>query len=76
LAHKDEKVVNVLLEQMSSVEERCDGYREEITHIVVEILQAERQHDFVKSNVVQKIGDFVSRVGQYYSTNMPKGASR
>jgi hypothetical protein len=66
MAYKDEKVVTIILEQLAGVEERCPGYRQEVCQILSEILQAERQNQFAKTNIVQKVGDLVGRVGTYY----------
>lgn len=65
MAYKDEKVVTIILEQVAQVEERCPGYREEVQIALAEIIQAERQHQFARSNIVSKIGDLVGRVGTY-----------
>jgi len=73
VAHKDEKIIGIIIEQIAKVDERCPGYREEVTNIVAEILQAERQNQFARFNVVQKVGDLVSRVGQYYNARQEGG---
>jgi hypothetical protein len=65
MAYKDEKVVTIILEQVAVVEERCDGYREEVQTALAEIIQVERQHQFARTNIVSKIGDLVGRVGTY-----------
>ncbi len=72
MAYKDERVVQIILEEVESLDERCDGYREEIREAVAEILQAERGHRFVKTNVVAKIGDLVGRVGTYLDKQTEK----
>ncbi|MDK3075505.1 hypothetical protein QO034_20730 [Sedimentitalea sp. JM2-8] len=65
MAYKDEKIVRVLLEEASSIDERCDGYREELTSALADIVQKERAHLFQRSNIVVEIGDIVSRVGTF-----------
>lgn len=65
MAYKDEKVVTIILEQVGAVEERCPGYREEVQTALAEIIQAERQHQFARTNIVSKVGDLVGRVGTY-----------
>jgi hypothetical protein len=65
MAYKDEKVATIILEQVAQVEERCPGYREEVQIALAEIIQAERQHQFARTNIVSKIGDLVGRVGTY-----------
>lgn len=65
MAYKDEKVVTIIMEQAAGVEERCSGYREEVQLALAEIIQAERQHQFARTNIVSKVGDLVGRVGTY-----------
>lgn len=65
MAYKDEKIVRVLLDEATSVEERCDGYRAELTEAVAEIVQLERAHLFQRTNIVVDIGDIVSRVSTF-----------
>lgn len=65
MAFKDEKVVGILLEEAEAAEERCPGYRDEISHAVADIMAAERQHRFIKSNINEKVGDIVGRVGVF-----------
>lgn len=72
MAYKDERIVQIILEEVEGLDERCDGYREEIREAVTEILQAERAHRFVKTNVVARIGDLVGRVGTYLDTRTEK----
>ena len=65
MAYKDEKIVSVLLEEASKVDERCEGYREELTEAIAEIVQKERAHTFQRSNIVVDIADIVGRVGTF-----------
>lgn len=65
MAYKDEKVVTIIMEQAAGVEERCSGYREEVQLALAEIIQAERQHQFARTNIVSKVGDLVGRIGTY-----------
>lgn len=65
MAYKDEKIVRVLLEEAANVEERCEGYRDELTEAMAEIIQKERAHLFQRTNIVVEIGDVVSRVSTF-----------
>lgn len=65
MAYKDEKVVGILLEQADVIDERCEGYRDELKEAVADIIAQERQHRFVKTNITVKVGDVVGRVGAY-----------
>lgn len=65
MAYKDEKIVHVLLDEALNVEERCDGYRDELTEAMAEIVQKERAHLFQRTNIVVEIGDIIGRVGTF-----------
>ena len=65
MAYKDEKIVRVLLDEASNVEERCEGYRDELTEAMAEIIQNERAHLFQRTNIVVDIADIVSRVSTF-----------
>lgn len=53
----DKKIISIILEQARDVEERCDGYREEIVDVISDILEYERQHRVQASNIQKKIND-------------------
>lgn len=53
----DKKIISIILEQAREVEERCDGYREEIVDVITDILEYERQHRVQASNIQKKIND-------------------
>jgi hypothetical protein len=53
----DRKIISIILEQSKQVEERCEGYREEIVDVISDILVYERQHRVQNTNIQQKISD-------------------
>lgn len=65
MSYKDEKIVSVLLNEASKVEDRCKGYREELTEAIAEIVQKERSHLFQRRDIVVEIADIVGRVGTF-----------
>ena len=65
MAYKDEKIVRVLLDEAANVDERCDGYREELTEAMAEIIQKERGHLFQRTNIVVDIADIIGRVATF-----------
>jgi hypothetical protein len=60
VAYNDQKIVNILLKQCESLEERCPGYRKEMLSLVAEVLNLEREHALARTNVAQRIGDQVN----------------
>ena len=63
MAYNDKKILKVLLEEVKGVPERCEGYQEDIAHLLGDVLNFEREHAIAKTNIVKKIGDQVNTVG-------------
>lgn len=53
----DRKIVSIILEQCAGMEERCEGYREEIIEVISDILEYERGHRVSATNIQKKIND-------------------
>ena len=53
----DKKIISIILEQCSRIEERCAGYRKEIIEVISEILEYERSHRISATNIQKKIND-------------------
>jgi hypothetical protein len=53
----DRKIITIILEQCRGIEERCDGYREEIIDVISDIVDYERQHRVQMTNIQKKIND-------------------
>ena len=63
MAYNDKKILQVLLGELEKVPERCNGYREDVAHLLGDVLNFEREHAISKINVVKKIADQVNTVG-------------
>ena len=63
MAYNDNKILEVLLEELKEVSERYEGYRSDVAHLLGDVLNFEREHAISKINVVKKIGDQVNTVG-------------
>lgn len=61
----ERKIISIILDQCKEIEERCNGYREEIVDTVTDILEAERQHRVQGTNIQQKINDKCNTVGRF-----------
>ena len=53
----DKKIISIILEQCAEIDERCDGYREEIIEVISDILEYERGHRVSATNIQKKIND-------------------
>lgn len=72
MAYNDRKILQVLSGELEKVEERCPGYRDELHHLLGDVLNFEREHAISKTNVVKKIADQVNTVGMYLYRNRLK----
>jgi len=53
----NKKIISIILEESSSIEERCDGYKDELFEVIVEIMQYENSHRISRINIQKKIND-------------------
>ncbi len=51
------KIISIIFEQCAGIEERCDGYKEEIVAVITDILELERGHRVSATNIQKKIND-------------------
>ena len=61
----DLKVVRIVLEEVETLDERCDGYREEIKSAMADILTAERVHRTRGTNIQQRVSDKCNATGEW-----------
>ncbi len=65
MALNDRKIISIILEQCAEIEERCDGYSEEIREVVTDILELERGHRVSATDIQKKINDKCSAVARF-----------
>lgn len=61
----ERKIINIILEECKTVEERCEGYQEELVDVVTDIITAERQHRVQGTNIQKKINDKCNATGRF-----------
>ena len=61
----DLKVVRIVLEEVDTLDERCDGYREEIQLAIADIMRAEREHRTKGTNIQQRVSDKCNATGEW-----------
>jgi len=76
MAYNDKKILHVLMEELKKTPERCPGYREEMGHLLGDVLSFEREHTIAKINVVQKISEQVNTVGMFLHKSRSKNISK
>ncbi len=65
----DKKIISIILEQCSEIDERCDGYREEVLHVISDILEYERGHRVSAINIQKKINDKCNSAARFLAEN-------
>lgn len=63
----DKKIISIILEQCERMEERCDGYREELIDVISDILEYERGHRVSATNIQKKINDKCNAAARFLS---------
>ena len=63
MAYNDKKIIQVLLGELSGVPQRCEGYHNELRHLLGDVLLFEHEHAISKTSVVKRIGDQVNALG-------------
>ena len=64
----DRRIISIILEQCEGIDERCDGYRNEIVDVISEILEYERAHRVSATNIQKKINDKCDATAQFLTT--------
>ena len=64
----DRKIISIILEQCAEIEERCEGYREEIVEVISDILEYERSHRVSATNIQKKINDKCNAAARLLAT--------
>ena len=81
MSFNKEKMINLILNECESIEERRDGYRKKILDAIVEILNAERENQAQRTPIQQKVNTACHEVGNFLARNrdtktLTKGATR
>ncbi|MDE0315856.1 MAG: hypothetical protein OXM61_13200 [Candidatus Poribacteria bacterium] len=65
----DRKVISIIIDECDSIEERCDGYKEELCEVIAEIIAAERQHRVQGTQIQKKINEKCNATADFLSRN-------
>jgi hypothetical protein len=69
----ERKIIGIILDECKSVEERCEGYREELVEVISDIITTERQHRVQGTNVQQRISDKCNAAGRFLAEKRASG---
>ena len=65
MSYNKQKMVELILNECESIEERRDGYRKAILDAIVDILEAEREHREQRTQIQKKVNDACYKVGDF-----------
>ena len=68
------KVIDIILQEVRTMDERCEGYHDMLADTVAEILAAENQHRVRGTNIQQQVADKCNAAGSFLAAGR-KGAS-
>ena len=74
MAYNDKKILKVLRGELGEVAERCEGYRDELHHLLGDVLLREQEHAISRTTVVKNIADQVNRVGMFLYKSRRNGS--
>jgi hypothetical protein len=63
-------IAKIIIEQVNQIDERCSGYRDNISDAVTDILLLERQDKISHTNIQQKINDKCNAAGRFLAERM------
>lgn len=66
------KIVEIILQELRIIEEKCPNYREEIQDVLVDIIEYERLHRVQGTNIQVKINDKINAAGRFLVEHMNK----
>jgi hypothetical protein len=69
----DKKIIQIILEEGRQVQERCEGYRDEVMEVISDIVQYEREHLIQPGNIQKKIGDKCNAAARFLTEKRRQG---
>ncbi|MBM3496272.1 MAG: hypothetical protein FJX72_18415 [Armatimonadetes bacterium] len=70
----DRKIISIILEQCSEIDERCKGYRDLLIEVISEILEYERGHRVSATNIQKKIDDKCNAAARFLASQRGQDA--
>lgn len=71
MAYNDDRILIVLIGELEKVPERCEGYRENLRHLLRDVLRCEEKHTLSRRTIVKDIASLVNKVGMNLYKSRP-----
>lgn len=65
----EKKIGQIIRGECQSIEERCNGYKDELIRVITDILEAENQHRVQSTNIQQQITHRCRAAGDFLVEN-------
>ena len=65
MLYNRDKMVQLILNECESIEERCNGYRKEVLEAIVKILSAEREHQAQRTTIQKQVNQACHKAGDF-----------
>ncbi len=65
MSYNRQRMIDLILNESKKIEERCDGYRQEVLNVIVDILNAEREHKSQRTQIQQKVNEMCHSTGDF-----------
>ena len=72
----DQKIVSIMFSEIGAIDERCEGYRDQLKDAVAEIIALVREHKINRTNVDQKVADQINATGRFLDAGRKEGARK
>ena len=64
-----QKMANIILKECESIEERCEGYKEKLVKVIIEILSSEKQHSIKGISIQKEVNSICKDAGDFLTKN-------
>lgn len=64
-----EKMASLIANEFESIEERCEGYKEKLVKVIIEILSSEKQHSVKGINIQKEVNSICKAAGDFLAKN-------
>ena len=75
MPQEHQKVINILMEESKNIDQRCNGYHDELLNVIIDILEYERGHRISGIQIQKKIDDKCNAFGGYLHQNRQQSSS-
>ena len=65
MSFNPEKMANIILNECESIEEKCEGYKEKLVRVIIEIISTEKEHSVRGMSIQKEINRICDSAGDF-----------